>query len=68
MTAPSIEYSTREERLSYVLDRWKCQCSCELCGKCAILKGRDAEIVYKDYIEGKKSYRDITMEIRNYNY
>ncbi|MBO5894284.1 MAG: hypothetical protein J6Q33_00690 [Alistipes sp.] len=68
MTAPSIEYSTREERLSYVLDRWECRCSCELCGKCAILKGRDAEIVYEDYIEGKKSYRDITMEIRNYNY
>ena len=33
--------------------------------KCRILKGRDAEILYADYIEGKRSYMDITLEIRN---
>lgn len=68
MTAPRIEYSTREERLEYVLDRWRCLCNCELCGRCNILKGRDAEIVYADYIEGKRSYIDISLEIRNNNY
>ena len=45
MFAPEIDSSTREERLAYVQDRWQCRCSCELCGKCAMLKGRDAEIV-----------------------
>ncbi len=40
-------------------------CDCEACGKCRILKGRDAETLYADYIEGKRSYMDITLEIRN---
>ena len=39
MTAPSIESSTREERLNYVLNEWKCLHNCELCGKCHVLKG-----------------------------
>lgn len=68
MFAPDIESSTREERLAYVQDRWRCLCSCELCGKCSILKGRDAEIVYEEYIEGRKSYREVTLEIRDNNY
>ena len=38
---------------------------CEAFGKCRILKGRDAETLYADYIEGKRSYMDITLEIRN---
>jgi hypothetical protein len=68
MTAPSIENSTYEERLTYVVDKWQCLHNCELCGKCSILKGRDAEIVYNDYIEGRRSYMDITFEIRDNNY
>ena len=68
MFAPEVENSTREERLEYVQDRWRCMCNCELCGKCNMLRGRDAEIVYEDYIEGRRAYRDITIELRNYNY
>ena len=68
MTAPSIEHSTREERLEYVRDRWKCLCNCELCGRCNMLRGRDAEIVYEEYIEGRRSYMEITIELRNNNY
>ena len=68
MFAPDIESSTREERLAYVQDRWRCRCSCELCGKCNMLKGRDAEIVYEEYIEGRKTYREITLALRDYNY
>ena len=63
-----IENSTKEERLSYVLEAWKCLHDCETCGKCRILKGRDAEELYTDYIEGKRSYMDITLEIRNRSY
>ena len=65
MTAPSIESSTREERLDYVLNEWRCLHNCELCGKCHILKGRSEESLYADYIDGKRSYMDITLEIRN---
>lgn len=64
MTPPSIETSTKEERMNYVRDEWECTHNCELCGKCHILKGRDAEELYIDYIEGKRSYIDITLEIR----
>ena len=65
MTAPSIESSTREERLAFVQDSWKCLHNCELCGKCRVLKGRNEEALYADYIAGKRQYIDITLEIRN---
>ena len=64
MTAPNIESSTREERLEYVLNAWKCLHNCEIFGKCHVLKGRNEEMLYADYIEGNRSYMDITMEIR----
>ncbi len=65
MIAPKIETSTAEERRDYVLEAWRCLHDCEACGKCRILKGRDPETLYADYIEGKRSYMDITLEIRN---
>ena len=65
MTAPDIDKSTREERRAYVLEVWKCLNDCEACGKCRILKGRDAETLYADYIEGLRNYIDITLELRN---
>ena len=33
--------------------------------RCLILKGRDVETLYADYIKGKWSYMDVTLEIRN---
>ena len=65
MTAPSIESSTREERLDYVLNEWRCLHNCEICGKCHVLKGRSEEQLYADYIDGKRSYMEITLEIRS---
>ena len=65
MTAPNIESSTREERLDYVLNEWRCLHNCEICGKCHVLKGRSEEILYADYIDGKRSYMEITLEIRS---
>ena len=64
MTPPKIEESTKEERRTYVLEAWKCLNDCEMCGKCRILKGRDAETLYADYIEGNRSYIETTLEIR----
>ena len=68
MTAPSIDNSDRSEREAFVLEQWKCLGNCEICGKCHILKGRDAETVYADYIEGRKSYIEATIELRDKNY
>ncbi len=65
MTAPGIEDSTREERKAYVLEAWKCLNDCEACGKCRILRGRNAETLYADYINGTRSYMEITLEIRS---
>ena len=65
MIPPNIEESTAEERRAFVVEQWKCPHNCELCGKCSILKGRNAELVYADYIEGVRSYMDITFELRN---
>lgn len=68
MIPPSIEQSTKEERRAYVLDEWKCLYNCELCGKCHVLKGQDVEVLYADYIEGLRSYMDVTIDIRNRSY
>lgn len=68
MTPPDIKQSTKEERREYIQKAWQCQHNCELCGKCHILKGKDAETLYSEYIEGNKTYMDITLEIRNNNY
>ena len=65
MHAPDIHNSTAEERREYVREAWKCMGNCEICGKCSILKGRDAEEVYEDYIEGRRSYVEVSVELRN---
>lgn len=68
MRNPDVRHSTKEERLAYVIDAWKCLHDCETCGKCRILRGRDVETLYADYITGTRNYIDITLEIRNSNY
>ena len=64
MIPPAIEQSTREERLDFVLHEWKCLHNCEVCGKCHILKVRSEATLFADYIEVKRSYSDIIMEIK----
>jgi hypothetical protein len=68
MIPPKIEESSIEERRAYVLNAWKCLHDCEACGKCRILKGKDPETLYADYINGVRSYMDITLELRNKSY
>lgn len=63
MEIPSIESSTRQERIDYVISQWMCNMRCASCGKCAILRGRDPEVLYSDYIEGLRPYQDISKEI-----
>ena len=65
MTPPAIENSTKDERQAYVREAWKCLHNCDECGKCRILKGRDAETLYADYINGTRSYMEVTFDIRD---
>ena len=65
MTAPITNSSTKEARLDYVLNEWRCLYNCEICGKFHVLKGRSEEQLYADYIDGKRSYMEITLEIRS---
>ena len=68
MSAPDIANSTKQEREAYVAEKWKCLHDCEMCGKCRILRGKEAENLYADYIAGKRTYMEITLEIRDNNY
>ena len=68
MILPKIEQSTPDERRAHVLDAWRCLHDCEACGKCRILKGKDPETLYADYIVGKRTYMDITLDLRNKSY
>lgn len=63
-TPPDIHNSTKDERITFVKDQWKCLNHCPSCGKCHILKGRDAEEIYAEYIEGVRSYLEISKTIR----
>ena len=65
MLPSKIDESTLEERRAYVLNAWRCLHDCEACGKCRVLRGKDPEILYADYIDGKLSYMEVTLELRN---
>ena len=67
MVTPDIETSTREERLEFIREECKCRGDCAGCGEGSFLGGREAEGLYADYIEGRRSFRDITAEHRNNN-
>jgi len=64
MSAPEIGTSSREERDAFIKDEFRCLHNCEICGKCSFLKGREAEDIYRDYIEGNRSFMEITIEQR----
>ena len=68
MTPPDIQHSTRREREQFVVEAFRCSSDCDNCGGCQFLMGRAAEELYADYIEGRRDFREITIEIRNGNY
>jgi len=64
MEIPDISTSSKEERLAFVKEQFTCLHNCEICGRCHILHGRDAEDAYKDYINGMKSFTQVSAELR----
>lgn len=62
--APDIEDSTKEEREAYIDQKFHCISDCDMCGICAAFHGQSPEIVYRDYIEGKRGFMEISASIR----
>ena len=61
MIAPRIDYSTKEERLDYIRERFHCKApACGGCGSCRMPDGRPAVEVFKDYIEGTAEFVTIS--------
>ncbi len=59
---PNIETSTTAEREKYIYDNFYCRGNCEICGLCQIYHGKSPELVYSDYIDGKRSFQEIAKE------
>ena len=62
--APEIENSTREEREDYIREHFRCISDCDNCGICAMFHNQEPLLVYRDYIDGTRSFFEITSEYR----
>ena len=62
--APQIEYSGREERLQFVLERFHCEApSGGRWGSCTLPDGISAIAFFADYIDGKYEFATIASKI-----
>lgn len=64
MKAPAIESSTPQERRQFIREKFPCMNNCRVCGLCAIFHNKDAEDVYADYINGTRTFEDISEEYK----
>lgn len=62
--APDIETSTKEQRIEYINRTFWCRSDCDSCGICQIFHGKEPLTVYEDYIEGRRTFREISEEYR----
>ena len=51
---PEISDSTKEERAEYIRKKFVCISDCDMCGLCVVFHGKNPEIAYADYIDGKR--------------
>lgn len=64
MNAPEINNSSKEEREDYIRQMFQCKGDCDACGVCQVYHGMEPEIIFQDYIDGKRSFMEIAMEYR----
>lgn len=58
-----IKETSKEERQKYIDELFRCHNGdCENCGVCKIFQGISPQVVYQDYIDGKREFLDITRE------
>ena len=59
---PALSVSTVEERRDYIRKRYPCISDCDMCGLCRVFHGKDPELAYKDYIQGERSFDDVSAD------
>jgi hypothetical protein len=64
VNAPEIKDSTTEERRAYIKKRFPCIADCDMCGLCKVFHGKDAETAYADYIDGDRSFMDVSADYK----
>ena len=64
ISAPEIDASTKEERRQYIKERFPCIADCDMCGLCRVFRGKDAETAYKEYIDGERSFLEVSADYR----
>ena len=64
ISAPEITSSTKEERRLYIKERFPCIADCDMCGLCKVFRGKDAETAYKEYIDGERSFLEVSADYR----
>ncbi len=61
---PEIEKSTVEERAAYIREKYHCISDCDNCGLCQMFRGKDPEVAFADYIDGKSDYLEVIQRYR----
>lgn len=62
--APEINASTQKERRDYIKNRYPCIADCDLCGLCKVFHGKDPEDAYDDYINGRRSFDEVSKDFK----
>ena len=64
LTSPDIANSTAEERREFIKAKYPCIADCDMCGLCKVFRGNNAEHAYTDYIDGKRSFMDVSADFK----
>ena len=64
LLAPDIANSTVEERREFIKAKYPCIADCDMCGLCKVFRGNNAEHAYADYIDGKRSFVDVSADFK----
>lgn len=62
--APELAASTAQERRAYIKERFPCIADCDMCGLCKVFHGKDAETAYKDYIDGSRTFLEVSQDYK----
>ena len=61
---PSIEGSSRMDRLWFIKEKYPCIADCDQCGLCASFHGQDPTIAFGDYIDGRATFLEVAKRYR----
>jgi len=64
MNSILINDTTKAQREEYVKNTYHCIADCDNCGLCKIFHGKQPEIVFAEYIDGKREFADIAKEYK----